>query len=131
MQVTSMAQGAHIITHDGQYNNQNIIINPHQQPIETNVGVPTSIVQVQPQFGANHSDWEAAKNNISQYVNQMLTQGDSNQLEKNRETHETMPAIGATTSLADAAKKQEHAAQANTTSAGPSSSASQLEPGEG
>ena len=50
---------------------------------------------MQPQFGSSQSDWETAKNNISQYMNQMIIQGEAASKEQQRKANEKRNSLGA------------------------------------
>lgn len=83
-----MASDMHRVSQSESYSNQNILIDPIHS-MEDNPNPSASIVGSKPQFGSNQSEWEAAKNNISQYMNQMLIQGEAASKEQQRKTSET------------------------------------------
>jgi len=76
MHISDVPSDAQVVTVNEPFSNQNVIISPDISLVEDS-DASTPIVHVQPQFGSGQSDWEAAKNNISQYMNQMISQGES------------------------------------------------------
>ena len=76
MHISDVPSDAQVVTVNEPFSNQNVIISPDSTLVEDS-DASTPIVHVQPQFGSGQSDWEAAKNNISQYMNQMISQGES------------------------------------------------------
>ena len=85
--------GAHVVTESDPFNNQSIIVNP-EHALDEGSDTSTAIVHVQPQFGSNQSDWETAKNNISQYMNQMIIQGEAASKEQQRKTDDDRTILG-------------------------------------
>ena len=76
MHISDVSSDTQVVTVNEPFSTQNIIINPDSTLVEDS-DASTPIVHVQPQFGSGHTEWEAAKNNISQYMNQMISQGES------------------------------------------------------
>ena len=74
LQVTSTAQTSSHLTLNPSYDPHDFTSGSLQskEPIDD---TSANVEQMQPPFGPNRSDWETAKNNISQYMNQMLKKG--------------------------------------------------------
>ena len=92
--ISDISSNGDAVVQSESYSNQSMVIDP-EHALEENGDTSTPIVHVQPQFGSNQNDWETAKNNISQYMNQMIIQGEAASKEQLRITSENVTALEA------------------------------------
>ena len=90
--ISDISSGGNVVAESESFGNQSMVIDP-EHSLEGNSDTSTQIVHVQPNFGSNQSDWETAKNNISQYMNQMIIQGEAASKEQQRKTSETIATL--------------------------------------
>ncbi|XP_065069983.1 zinc finger protein 677-like isoform X3 [Rhopilema esculentum] len=103
LQVTSTAQTSSHLTHNKSYDPHDFTggILQSKEPI---ADTSANVEHVQPPFGPNRSDWETAKNNISQYMNQMLKKG-ADTKEANRNPIENRTILATTSGIGETLKE--------------------------
>ena len=104
--MSNISSDTHDVSQSDSFSGQSVVTDPYQQE-EGDSDTATTIVHVQPQFGTNQSEWETAKNNISQYMNQMLIQSDAASKEQQRKANESRTCSGVASSLGDSVKSNE------------------------